>query len=248
MTDTLPARLADARASARRRSARDREAGFSLVELAIVLIIIGLIVGGVLKGQDLIESARVNSIQTQLNEVRVAASTFLNKYDDLPGDLANEDLVDAGDTDLAGGDGNGRVEGVRTGDAQGDSEAVAFWQQLRADSLLGGIQNIAGNDMAAADGLQSRVGGYYTILWDTQGGTTSHWILLGAGVNTNDNDDSVLTPLQIRGIDVKSDDGDPTAGNVLAEDGADAPNAGDCVSSGDYATGDAVACVALFKL
>jgi len=39
-----------------------RQRGFTLVEIAIVLVIIGLLLGGVLKGQGLIDSARVKNI------------------------------------------------------------------------------------------------------------------------------------------------------------------------------------------
>ena len=38
---------------------RSRQSGFTLVEIAIVLVIIGLLLGGVLKGQELINSAKV---------------------------------------------------------------------------------------------------------------------------------------------------------------------------------------------
>ena len=36
-----------------------QQSGFTLVEIAIVLVIIGLLLGGVLKGQELINSAKV---------------------------------------------------------------------------------------------------------------------------------------------------------------------------------------------
>ena len=42
-----------------------RQPGFTLVEIAIVLVIIGLLLGGVLKGQSLIDSARVKNIVQQ---------------------------------------------------------------------------------------------------------------------------------------------------------------------------------------
>lgn len=35
------------------------QVGFTLVEIAIVLVIIGLLLGGILKGQEMINSARV---------------------------------------------------------------------------------------------------------------------------------------------------------------------------------------------
>ncbi|HWS11694.1 MAG TPA: prepilin-type N-terminal cleavage/methylation domain-containing protein, partial [Rhodocyclaceae bacterium] len=40
---------------------RKSQAGFTLVEIAIVLVIIGLLLGGVLKGQELINSAKVKN-------------------------------------------------------------------------------------------------------------------------------------------------------------------------------------------
>ena len=41
---------------------RKQQQGFTLIEIAIVLVIIGLLLGGVLKGQELIQNARVRKI------------------------------------------------------------------------------------------------------------------------------------------------------------------------------------------
>ena len=40
----------------------NHQSGFTLVEMAIVLVIIGLLIGGVLKGQELINSAKVKNL------------------------------------------------------------------------------------------------------------------------------------------------------------------------------------------
>ncbi len=65
---------------------RNKQSGFTLVEIAIVLVIIGLLLGGVLKGQELINSAKVKNM---INDYR-ATSTFVFAYQDrfraLPGD------------------------------------------------------------------------------------------------------------------------------------------------------------------
>ena len=48
------------------------EKGFTLVELAIVLVIIGIILGAVLKGQELINSAKIKRVYNQQREMVAA--------------------------------------------------------------------------------------------------------------------------------------------------------------------------------
>ena len=47
---------------------RNKQSGFTLVEIAIVLVIIGLLLGGVLKGQELINSAKVKNLNVSAFE------------------------------------------------------------------------------------------------------------------------------------------------------------------------------------
>ena len=46
-----------------------KQSGFTLVEIAIVLVIIGLLLGGVLKGQELINSAKVKNFATDFRNI-----------------------------------------------------------------------------------------------------------------------------------------------------------------------------------
>ena len=46
-----------------------QQSGFTLVEIAIVLVIIGLLLGGVLKGQELINSAKVKNFATDFRNI-----------------------------------------------------------------------------------------------------------------------------------------------------------------------------------
>lgn len=64
-------------------------AGFTLVELAVVMTIIGLLIGGVIKGQELVNNARLTSTIAQVQSVDAAVATFVDKYDYLPGDMLN---------------------------------------------------------------------------------------------------------------------------------------------------------------
>ena len=57
---------------------KNNQGGFTLVEIAIVLVIIGLLLGGVLKGQELINSAKVKNM---VNDFRTA-SALLYGYQD----------------------------------------------------------------------------------------------------------------------------------------------------------------------
>jgi len=60
--------------------------GFTLVEIAIVLVIVGLLLGGVLKGQELIEGAKVKNATNIFNSVSSAVYGYRDRYGRLPGD------------------------------------------------------------------------------------------------------------------------------------------------------------------
>src|SRR5512146_250478 len=64
------------------------QSGFTLIEIAIVLVIIGLLLGGVLKGQELINSARVKNLATDFKNIPVYIYGYQDKFRALPGDDA----------------------------------------------------------------------------------------------------------------------------------------------------------------
>ena len=60
--------------------------GFTLVEMAIVLIVIGIILGMVFKGRQLIDGAKVKSLQSNYTKIEAAVNTFYDRYGYYPGD------------------------------------------------------------------------------------------------------------------------------------------------------------------
>lgn len=227
----------------------NRQAGFSLVELAVVLIIIGLIVGGILKGQDLLESARLKSILTQANEYRLATATFMEKYGSLPGDYdkASEYI----DGSLLNGNNDGRIEGPGLAVNPGgyNHEARSFWAHLAAANLITHPGQPHGGHAQFDKGVPStKIGGGFTLRYQPHPEMVSHWFVIGAE-NGDTGDGPLLTPVQAMSIDVKADNGDPTRGQIQAKSGAGG-NAGLCVkANGLYNTDNKdKACVLYIKL
>lgn len=69
--------------------------GFTLVELAVVLVIIGIILGAVIKGNDLIENAKVKGVVQAPAKWEVPIMTFYDKKGAFPGDAAKDGLIDS---------------------------------------------------------------------------------------------------------------------------------------------------------
>ena len=125
---------------------RFAQSGFTLVEMAIVLVIIGLLLGGVLKGQELIENARVKDVANMMNGITAAYNSYIDRYGRLPGD--DGPLTGTGNIRARGGswgvvtdagDYDGVVE-INMGDtfSTASGENIAFWQHLRAAGFIKG--------------------------------------------------------------------------------------------------------------
>ena len=80
--------------------------GFTIVEIAVVLVIIGLLLGGILKGQELVNGAKVRVIADRQNSLKVIWYAFLKEFSCMPGDCAHARQYITGVTD---GNGDGRV-------------------------------------------------------------------------------------------------------------------------------------------
>jgi prepilin-type N-terminal cleavage/methylation domain-containing protein len=123
---------------------RSKQSGFTLVEIAIVLVIIGLLLGGVLKGQELINSAKVKNFAGDIRNI----STFIYAYQDrfraLPGDdpRADTNFNPAGTLGPVATRGNARINGAWNVASITDETAL-FWQHVRLAGLASGTSAVS---------------------------------------------------------------------------------------------------------
>lgn len=165
------------------------EKGFTLVEIAIVLVIIGLLIGGVLKGQTMIQNAKIKRVVKSADELRAAVYTFYDKYGVFPGD-ENNTAIPPGDGH--NGNGTGQIDAA---------EADMAFEDLTITNIISG--NFDG------DGVDSyprhAFGDIYLVSWATRAGRTDHFIRY-------DN----LPPAVAQEIDTKYDDGIWNTGSITA--------------------------------
>lgn len=147
----------------------NKQTGFTLIELAIVLVIIGLLLGGVLRGQELINSARVKNITRDFQNVQVYIYGYQDRFKALPGDdrIAATHLTGATNPP-AGNSNNGRIDGQWDSAAPAD-ESYLFWEHVRLAGLAPGStvtgaaefepRNAAGGRL----GIQSIAAGFNEI-------------------------------------------------------------------------------------
>jgi len=142
------------------------QSGFTLIEIAIVLVIIGLLLGGVLKGQELINSAKVKNLATDFRNIPVFIYGYQDKFKALPGDDANIA------THLSGGVapvpctaplanvcaiGNGIIDGAWNATTAA-AESYVFWQHVRLAGLAAGSTTTGALDYLPVNAAGGNIG------------------------------------------------------------------------------------------
>jgi prepilin-type N-terminal cleavage/methylation domain-containing protein len=143
------------------------QSGFTLIEIAIVLVIIGLLLGGVLKGQELINSAKVKNIANDFKNVPVYIYGYQDKFRALPGDDRGADTHLGANASCAGGTcpipianttaGDGIIGGAWDSSTKTD-ESYLFWQHVRLAGFAAGSTDINAGDYIPVNAIGGEMG------------------------------------------------------------------------------------------
>jgi prepilin-type N-terminal cleavage/methylation domain-containing protein len=140
------------------------QSGFTLIEIAIVLVIIGLLLGGVLKGQELINSAKVKNLATDFRNIPVFIYGYQDKFKSLPGDDANAQIHLGATANVASTPAGTLANGLINGNWDSNTitdESLIFWQHIRMAGLAPGPIVVPGSISGDQDPYlpQNSVGG-----------------------------------------------------------------------------------------
>jgi len=197
---------------------KSQQSGFTLVEIAIVLVIIGLLLGGILKGQELINSAKVKNLANDFRTIPTYIYAYQDKFKALPGDdsAASTHVNGATNATTPGAPntpGNGVIAGSPLSSTQTD-EAYLFWQHVR-------LANIAAGPTAVADPEyrpKNSVGGFIGIAsLVNAGGLANAVITAPTAMNGTYQicSESILGKFA-KQLDVQMDDGNTQTGSMRA--------------------------------
>jgi type II secretory pathway pseudopilin PulG len=232
-----------------------------LVELAIVLMIIGLLIGGILRGQELMENARVTSTIQQTKAYDGATTTFRDAYAALPGDIANPGTRLANCTAApcnAAGNGDGLINAAAGGTAgvltsltgtyqiTQASENRNFWLHLATTHLISGVNPTSnsangswGNEFPAG----KIAGGFHVAQVNIASVDANNPAINGIFLVLRNNATSgtvleasgtaAISPLRAAQIDRKLDDGLPKTGDVVGVGSANCTGIGASFTYGE---------------
>ena len=202
-----------------------KQHGVTLVEIAIVLVVIGLLLGGILKGQELINNAKVRTIAERQSSIKTAWFAFLDRYQAMPGDYADADKYIPG---AAPGGGDGIID---------KNESPIVFQHLTGAGLLRCSQCTASvaTTISVDNSLLNSYGGimsifnddnYYAAI-DTSNGANpdKSRLLIHTGPRIPSN---IITE-----VDRKIDDGVANTGDLVFNNydpSGDAPDTDECMS------------------
>ena len=186
-----------------------QQSGFTLVEIAIVLVIIGLLLGGILKGQELINSAKVKNLANDFRVIPTYIYAYQDKFKSLPGDdrdVVNHVKDSTAATTPAGAQGNGVINGAWNSSTQTD-ESYLFWQHVRLANLASGptvvtdTQYIPKNALGGDIGISSAITGQIQVA-----GMSGTYQVCSKGILGK----------FVKQLDVQMDDGQPCTGSLRA--------------------------------
>lgn len=198
-----------------------KQNGFTLVELAIALMVIGLLIGGVLKGQELIDNARITRTVKDLHDYSTAVMIFRSTYNELPGNMRRPTRLPNCNSAPCN-----NTTAVNTGILDRDVKYSNFWRHLERAGLISntneettvhhcaGPQTPLGNGIGryfAAAALESHAAAWRTI--------KGHWLHVAEIYLFTGNTacSHLYTSLKsTRKIDMKMDDGMPFTGSFRA--------------------------------
>lgn len=191
-----------------------KQSGFTLIELAIVLVIIGLLLGGVLKGQELINSAKVKNMAADFKNIQVYIYGYQDKYRALPGDhKAAADAVTGATNPPAANAGNGRIDGAYDAETGAAAETALFWQHVRLAGLAAGPTDVAAAGYYPTNADGGRIGVSSVV------GNTAVTVLNAAGDNGGISGSFLICSDSILGkfakqLDTAMDDSNTATGSV----------------------------------
>lgn len=195
---------------------RHSQSGFTLIEITIVLVVIGILVGGAIKGQDLIDSARVKSLAKDFQTISRSVYSYQDKFLALPGDFKQASTNLGADQN---GDGNGKIDGNWNDTFSDDatSEALHVWQNLRLAGITAGSHDPEQSNYHPVNAVGGMIG--------IQSGTSST-TETPIKIRSEEGEDTAITGTLIicstnipgklaRQLDRKLDDGLSNAGSML---------------------------------
>ncbi len=194
------------------------QSGFTLIEIAIVLVIIGLLLGGVLKGQELINSARVKNIATDFKNIPVYIYGYQDKFRALPGDdtgvVAHVNGTLATTPAPATLRGNGVINGDWNSVTQTD-ESYLFWQHVRLAGLATGSTIAGGADYIptnASGGIIGIMSGTATLADAAMQDSTATTAIRGSYIICS----AGILGRFVKQLDLQMDDGNTDGGSMMA--------------------------------
>jgi hypothetical protein len=201
--------------------------GFSITEMSVVLASVTAIVVFTAGGMVMMNKTQINNVIDKVSSFSTAIEKFEQEYGALPGDIANVEKLPG----ASGGNGNGAIDS--------DDEALYVWNHLSIAGLVDGSYNgldtnLIGVGVPASDieGVGYNIKQPESISYGNVSAQAIVIELAGFNNSSNDNNLSALTPEDAKAIDEKADDGNPTTGYILAEDGKN--QTGQCVDGTDY--------------